>query len=96
MTQTAAVTAHTIDSILEQLDQYHQRATYGAVAALVRTSPRSLMSGRERDARSSWIVSRNTGQPTGYLDSQKDPNLTERDRILGTPEELRGWLESPE
>ena len=95
MSDTAAVAEHTIDSILEQLDAFHQRATYGAIAALVNTSPRSLMSGRERDARSSWIVSRNTGQPTGYGDDQKDPNLAERERILSTPDELRRWLENP-
>lgn len=95
MTATAATAHHTIDSILEQLDAFHQRATYGSVAALVNSSPRSLMSGRERDARSSWIVSRNTGQPTGYADDQKHPNLVEREQILGTPDELRRWLEDP-
>ena len=46
MTRTITESAHTIDSILECLEQYHQRATYGAVAALVNSSPRSLMSLR--------------------------------------------------
>ena len=44
----------TIDGILNALDSGHQRATYGAVAALLQTSPRTLMQGRERDQRHSW------------------------------------------
>ena len=95
MTATAIQTEHTIDSILDHLEQYHQRATYGAVAALVNSSPRSLMSGRERDHRSSWIVSRRDGRPTGYAEEQMDPSLGERERILSTPEELRAWLRDP-
>lgn len=89
------VAGHTLDSILEQLDAFHQRATYGAVAALVDTSPRSLMSGREREPRSSWIVSRQTGQPTGYAEEQIHPALEERGTVLATPDALRQWLEDP-
>ena len=89
------VAGHTLDSILEQLDAFHQRATYGPVAALVDTSPRSLMSGREREPRSSWIVSRQTGQPTGYVEGQIHPSIAERGTVLATPEALRQWLEDP-
>lgn len=96
MTATATESAFTIDSILDSLEQYHQRATYGAVAALVNSSPRSLMSGRDRNARSSWIVSRRDGQPTGYSADQMDPSLAEREKILSTPEDLRKWLADPE
>ena len=95
MSGTATVEGLTLDSIIEQLDSYHQRATYGAVAALVNSSPRSLMSGRERDPRSSWIVSRQTGQPTGYSPEQTHEALGERDAVLSTPESLRRWLEDP-
>ena len=94
---TATDTAgHSIDSILDQLDQLHQRATYGAVAGVVDSSPRSLMSGRPRDQRSSWIVGRTTGQPTGYSDEQIHPDLTSREQILDNPDDLRKWLENPE
>lgn len=96
MTATATETVHTIDSILDHLEQYHQRATYGAVAALVNSSPRSLMTGRDRNPRSSWVVSRRDGQPTGYTDEQKHPELGERERVISTPEELRKWLTDPE
>jgi len=92
---TTALTEHTVDSILDQLDTFHQRATYGAVAGVVDSSPRSLMIGRERDQRSSWIVSRQSGSPTGYTPEQTHPELTERDHVLTTPEELRAWLSQP-
>ncbi len=95
MSDTATITEHTIDSILEQLDRFRQRATYGAVAGIVNSSPRSLMLGRERDQRSSWIVSRTNGQPTGYEAEQRHPELESRKEILTTPDELRRWLESP-
>jgi hypothetical protein len=93
---TAAATVPTsLDSILDQLDQYHQRATYGAVAAIVNSSPRSLMTGRGRDPRSSWIVNRGTGEPTGYTLEQTHPSLKEREKILDHPEVLRTWLQDP-
>ena len=95
MSETATAEAQTLDSIIEQLDSSHQRATYGAVAALVDSSPRSLMSGRDRDPRSSWIVSRQTGQPTGYSEEQMHGSLRERDVVLSTPDSLRRWLEDP-
>ena len=95
MTGTATVTEYTIDSILEQLDRFHQRATYGAVAGLVNSSPRSLVLGRERNARSSWIVSRTNGQPTGYQPGQTHPELASREEILDSPEALKSWLADP-
>lgn len=96
MTATAIQSTYTVDLILDQLDQFHQRATYGAVAGVVDSSPRSLMLGRDRNPRSSWIVNRNTGQPTGYSDEQLDPRLIERERIIGSPDNLRDWLANPE
>jgi hypothetical protein len=95
MTASIAAPEHTLDDILDQLNAYHQRATYGAVAGVVNSSPRSLMSGRDRDQRSSWVVSRESGEPTGYSEEQKHPALTERERVLSSPEELRVWLRDP-
>jgi hypothetical protein len=95
MMTAVATEQHSLDSILEQLDQYHQRATYGAVAGVVNSSPRSLMVGRDRNPQSSWIVSRQNGLPTGYTDEQLHESLTDRDRILGSPDELRTWLRDP-
>jgi hypothetical protein len=95
MTASVTASAHTLDSILDDLDRYHQRATYGAVAGVVDSSPRSLMTGRDRDPRSSWIVRRETGEPTGYTVEQKHSALGEREKILSSPDELRVWLSDP-
>ena len=95
MSDNATLAEYSIDSILEQLEQFRQRATYGAVASVVNASPRSLMSGRARSTQSSWIVSRKDGQPSGYHADQKHPELESRDQILRTADELRSWLDNP-
>ena len=81
-----------MDQILDALDQGRQRATYGAVAAVLGTSPRTLMQGRERDQRHSWVVNRNTGEPTGYAPEQLHPALRERPEIFQSKDELSRWL----
>jgi len=95
MSETAMVVEHTLDSILEQFNRFQQRATYGAVAGVVNSSPRSLMLGRARDTRSSWIVSRKDGFPTGYTAEQTHPDIAARSEIIENPEALRVWLEKP-
>lgn len=84
-----------IDSILDQLDRFHQRATYGAVALVVGSSARSLMSGRTRDAKSSWIVSQKDGLPTGYAADQVHSEIHARAEILNNVDHLRIWLQNP-
>ena len=83
-----------LDEIVEVLDQRGQRATYGAVAKLIDQSPRSLLKGRDRGRRYSWVVNRGTGLPTGYEEDQIDPRLRESGPVLRTDVELRAWLES--
>ena len=83
-----------LDQIVDLLDQHGQRATYGAVAKLVGHSPRSLLKGRDRGRRYSWIVNRETGRPTGYPDDQIDPRLPESGPVIGTDRELQQWLET--
>ena len=84
----------TMDQILDALDRSHQRATYGAVAAVLDRQPRTLMQGRERDQRHSWVVSRKNGEPTGYQPAQVHPALRERPEVLDSKEELTFWLAS--
>ena len=84
----------TMDQILDALDQSHQRATYGAVAALLGAPPRTLMSGRQRDQRHSWVVSRKNGEPTGYQPDQVHPALRERAEVLDSKDDLVAWLRS--
>ena len=95
MSTTEQVATHSIDSIIDQLDRYRQRATYGAVAAVLNRPPRNLMSGGARSQRESWIVSRNDGMPTGYQPDQVHPEIKSRDQILKSGPELVTWLERP-
>ena len=83
-----------LDEIVGLLDQHGQRATYGAVAKLVGHSPRSLLKGRDRGRRFSWIVNRGTGLPTGYDEEQIDPRLRDSAPAIASEAELRTWLES--
>lgn len=87
---------YTVDRIVEQLDRYHQRATYGAVAALVNKSPRNLMGKRERAPRDSWVVGHSTGMPTGYEPDQLHPELSSRKNVISTREALESWLANPD
>jgi len=86
------MSTYNLDGILDALNQRRQRATYGAVAALVGRTPRLLMHGRPRERNSSWIVSRSTGRPTGYADGEVHPDLMTNEKILETREELETWL----
>jgi hypothetical protein len=83
-----------LDQIVDLLDQHGQRATYGAVARIVGHSPRSLLKGRERARRYSWIVNRESGLPTGYPDELIDPRVRESGPVIGDDAELRRWLET--
>jgi hypothetical protein len=85
---------YTMDQILDALDRSHQRATYGAVAAVLDLQPRTLMQGRERDQRHSWVVSRKNGEPTGYQPAELHPALRERPAVLESKDDLAHWLES--
>ena len=86
------MTDNRFDQILDALDRGHQRVTYGAVAALLGTAPRALMSGRKRDQRHSWVVNRRSGQPTGYEPDQLHPHLTHNEGVIETREDLEKWL----
>jgi hypothetical protein len=88
------MSAFSMDQILDALDRNHQRATYSAVAAVLDQAPRTLMQGRERDQRHSWVVSRANGEPTGYQPTQVHPALHEREAVLDSKEELAHWLRS--
>lgn len=86
---------YSLDAILDLLNEFHQRATYGAVAALVDRPAHYLMGGRPRDHRHSWIVNQDTRLPAGYSEEERHPFLTERDAVISSPEELEHWVENP-
>jgi hypothetical protein len=81
-----------LDQILDVLDRHHQRATYGAVGDLLSRPARSVMLGRPRDARHSWVVRKADGAPTGYGPSEQHPALRSRPEVLASGQELRAWL----
>ncbi len=84
----------TLDRVLDSLEQGRQRATYGAVASLLGKTPRTLMRGRERGPRHSWVVNRNNGLPTGYEEALQHPELALNAHVIDSREELEAWLAS--
>ena len=81
-----------LDEILNLLNLHRQRATYGAVGAIVDRPPSFLMGGRPRDHRHSWIVNQDTELPTGYGPEHMHPDLRARGEVLNTSQQLEGWL----
>jgi hypothetical protein len=82
--------------IVARLSQYHQRATYGAVGALLGASRqyvRGWFSGSE-SRENSFVVSEITGEPTNYPAGCVDPHLRESPRILRDGAELLEWLQT--
>lgn len=86
---------YSLDAILDALNHFHQRATYGAVAALVDRPPPYLMGGRPRDRRHSWVVNQDTRMPTGYSKEEIHPEIISRATVLSSAEELEHWLRDP-
>lgn len=88
--------AYDLDRILQLLDHYHQRATYGAVAKLTHSNAAFMMNGRPRNPLHSWVVNQVTQLPTRYSEAETHPNLLARDRVLARPRDLAAWLRAPE
>jgi len=87
-----------LDDIVVQLNKRKQRATYGAVAKLVGGWPRWPMKGRARCPRYSWVVAKKTGSPTGYAQSQIDPDCRSQivdqgpRNVIKDGDSLKRWL----
>ena len=79
--------------ILDCLNRERIRCTYGAVAAVIGGAARGVGQRLEaKDPRNSWIVSKDTGEPTGYLYSQKHADLHRTAHVITTGEELHELL----
>jgi hypothetical protein len=50
------------------------------------------MRGRERNTRSSWVVSRTTGKPSGYSPELLHPELESQTHLIDSEHELEQWL----
>lgn len=83
-----------VDAVIEVLARHSQRATYGAVGGLIGFPAQSVMSGKPKTPRNSWVVSKATGRPTGYLASETHPALEQNPDVISTPEALAAWLGS--
>ena len=81
-----------LDEILDLLNRHQQRATYGAVGAIIGRPAAFLMGGRPRNHRHSWIVNQETGLPTGYAETEMHPALRTHEQVLVTSEKLESWL----
>ena len=95
----------TLDLIVAVLNEHHQRASYGAVAGVLKRLPIQLMQGRPHSRRDSWVVASSTcrkagrrlGRPTHYSDREIHPVCLQqigrmRGKFLRTKKELRQWL----
>jgi hypothetical protein len=85
-----------LGTIVALLNKHRQRATYGAVGAVIGSRPLSVMDGRRHSQAHSWVVSKRTGTPTGYRAGDMHPSLQDRKQIISTEQELLSWLAKPE
>lgn len=85
---------HTVELILTYLNETKTRCTYGAVADAIGVKARSVgqMLGSRRPE-ASWVVSLKTGEPTGYAENEKHPDLHRTSRIIQSAEVLRRNLD---
>ena len=71
-------------------------ARTAAVAAVIGGAARGVGQRLEaKDPRNSWIVNKNTGEPTGYLDSQKHPDLHRTTHVITTGRGVARTSETP-
>lgn len=79
--------------ILHALQDGKTRATYGAVAEQIGAVPMFLMNGRPRNPLHSWVVSKQTGMPSGYTEDERHIDLLENSRVIQDADELAGYLD---
>jgi len=82
-----------LEEIILLLYRHRQRATYGAVAAVVGIAAQGI--GRRLGRRcplNSWVVSAHTGSPTGYTAAEMHPDLLAKGHIIRTGPELQAWV----
>lgn len=76
--------------ILEYLNRAHVRCTYEAFADVLGVPKQS--SGRylgHHRPEASWVVSKRDGDPSGYADYNKHPELHRTSYIIETGDDLR-------
>lgn len=81
-----------LEAVIDTLERYRVRATYGAVAAHLGRNATFLMDAFPRTPRYSWVVNQDCEQPTNYTASEKHPELTMNSLVLKDVRALRDWL----
>jgi hypothetical protein len=83
---------YTLTQILDRLDKHRQRATYGAVGALIGVQPWIIFDGLPWTSRTEWVVNKDTGLPSKKSRDQLNKDLFVHKDILNTKEDLLDWL----
>lgn len=90
----AAAPTYSVAAVVAQLHLHRQRATYDAVGGLrgaLAVRVRGWFAGREAPE-NSFVVSRISGEPTGYAPERVHPALKERPVVIESTDALRAWL----
>lgn len=82
-----------LGAILAVLDRHFQRSTYVAVGGVVGLPAQSVMQGQPKTPMNSWVVSKRTHMPTGYLPAHCHPKLTSNPYVIKARDELSAWLD---
>jgi hypothetical protein len=78
-----------VNAVRDYLNEVKTRCTYNAAAAALGVTPSALkkLLG-ERRPEISWFVNSGTGEPAGYADEEKHPELYRTKRIIKSAEVL--------
>ena len=78
-----------ITVVVDYLNGVKTRCTYNAAAKALGITPQALKKLLvERRPENSWFVSSGTGDPAGYTDEEKHPELYRTKRIITSAEVL--------
>lgn len=90
---TSRAATSELREIVRFLNEVQVRATYGAVAELVGGIARGIGARRtalySRSPEASWIVSAESGMPTGYAASERHPALLNKAEVITSGHELK-------
>ena len=78
-----------ISVIIAYLNEVKTRCTYNAAAKALGITPQAVKKlVGDRGPENSWLVSSGTGDPVGYTDDEKHPELYRTKRIIESAEVL--------
>ena len=83
-----------ITVVVDYLNEVKTRCTFNAAAEAIGIKPQALKKqlGEPRPE-ASWLVSPTSGEPIGYTDSEKHPELYRTTRIITSAKVLKRNLE---